>query len=122
MSKSWFFVAFTLIATVCGQLVLKYALKQRGPMPDGAGPGAGYILSSLKDPLVILSLLLAVAAALSWMAAISRLSLGVAYPFMSLAFVFVVLASALVLHHPVSATCWVGVGMVVIGLTLVAQG
>jgi drug/metabolite transporter (DMT)-like permease len=91
-------------------------------MPDGAGSGVNYVMASLRDPLVALSLLLAFIAALFWIAALSHLSLGVAYPFMSLAFVFVVLVNASVLHDPVSVTRWFGVGVVVLGLTLVARG
>lgn len=71
---------------------------------------------------MLLSLGLAFGAALAWIAAVSKLSLGTAYPFMSLAFVITALFSAVVLGESISEMRWAGIGVVFFGLILVARG
>jgi drug/metabolite transporter (DMT)-like permease len=122
VNRAWAFVAFTLVGTVAGQMVLKYAMERHGQIPRDLAGATSFLGRSLADPLVLLSLALAFGAALMWIAAMSRLSLASAYPFMSLAFVGTALLSALLLHEPVSVMRWAGIGVVVVGLILVARG
>lgn len=122
VTRAWLLVAFTLAATVAGQVVLKLALQRQGSAPGDSGSGLVYVRRALLDPWVLLSLGLAILAALSWIAALGRLSLGAAYPFMSLSFVLVAFLSALLLGEPISATRWAGIAVVVAGLVLVARG
>lgn len=122
MNRAWAFVAFTLAATVAGQLLLKWALTRRGAGPHGVPGMLHYVFSSLLDPLILLSLCLALIAALSWIAAISRLPLSVAYPFQSLTLVFTVLGTVLLFGESVSMTRWIGIATVSIGLLLVGRG
>jgi multidrug transporter EmrE-like cation transporter len=122
VNKAWIFVVMTLVGTVAGQLVLKYAVTQHGEIPKDMAGAVGFIGRTLLDPLVLLSLALAFLAALTWIAAVSRLSLSTAYPFMSLAFVGTALFSALMLGESISVARWAGIGVVVAGLILVAKG
>ena len=122
MSRAWLFVVFTLAATVSGQLLLKWAVTRRGVGPHSASDMIHYVFGSLLDPLVILSLCLAFAAALSWIAAVSRLPLSAAYPFQSLTLVFTVLGTVLLFGESVSTSRWVGVAAVTFGLLLVGRG
>jgi drug/metabolite transporter (DMT)-like permease len=122
VNRAWAFVAMTLVGTVAGQLVLKYAIGRHGEIPRDLAGAASFIGRSLMDPLVLLSLALAFGAALAWIAAVSRLSLSTAYPFMSLAFVGTALFSALLLGESISTMRWAGIGVVVVGLVMVARG
>lgn len=122
MNRAWLFVVATLVGTVAGQLVLKYAIGRHGAIPGRLSAGVDFIARALTDPLVLLSLALAFAASLTWIAALSRLSLGEAYPFMSLAFILTTLLSALVLNESVSIQRWLGIVVVVVGLVLVSRG
>ena len=122
MDRGWAFVAITLAGTVSGQLLMKHAIDRRGEIPKGLPGAAGFIGRSLTDPLVLLSLALAFGASLAWIGALSRLSLGTAYPFMSLAFVITALFSVALLGESVSPVRWAGIGVVVAGLLLVAHG
>jgi multidrug transporter EmrE-like cation transporter len=122
VNRAWVFVVLCLIGTVSGQLILKYAVGKHGSIPDGGTAAIGFIGRTLLDPLVLLSLALAFAASLAWIAAVSRLDLSTAYPFMSLAFVATAILSALVLGESVSVTRWAGIVVVVAGLVLVARG
>ncbi len=122
MNRAWVFVALCLVGTVSGQMILKFAMGRRGSIPDDATAAVGFIGRALLDPLVLLSLALAFAASLAWIAAVSRLDLSAAYPFMSLAFVATAILSALLLGESISVARWSGIAIVVVGLVLVARG
>jgi len=122
VNRAWVFVALTLIGTVSGQMILKYAMGRHGSIPGEGMAAIGFLGRTLLDPLVILSLALAFGAALAWIAAVSRLDVGTAYPFMSLAFVATAILSALLLDESISVTQWAGIATVVAGLVLVARG
>jgi drug/metabolite transporter (DMT)-like permease len=60
--------------------------------------------------------------AVLWIFALSRASLSFAYPFAALGYVLIVSASILFLHEHVPLLGWVGVGFIVVGILLIAQG
>jgi len=122
MDSAWAYVGVTLFGTVAGQLLLKTAVARHGAIPSGVGAIVSYLGRALADPLILGSFALAFISALAWIAATSRLSLSKAYPFMSLAFVVTTVLSAVLLHESVSARTWIGVGVVTVGLILVARG
>ena len=61
-------------------------------------------------------------ASLAWMAAMTRFDLGYAYPFMSLAFVIVMVLGVLFLGEAVNLRKILGTLMVVAGLIIIARG
>lgn len=122
MDSAWGYVAVTLLGTVASQMALKTAVMRQGRIPGSAGEVVPYLFRALLDPIVLTGLALAFIAALAWIAAISRISLSKAYPFMSLAFVLTTVLSAIFLRETVSLKTWTGIGFVAIGLVLVARG
>jgi multidrug transporter EmrE-like cation transporter len=60
--------------------------------------------------------------AVLWIFALSRASLSFAYPFAALGYVLIVTASIFFLHEHVPLLGWVGVGFIVVGILLIAQG
>jgi drug/metabolite transporter (DMT)-like permease len=60
--------------------------------------------------------------AVLWIFALSRASLSFAYPFAALGYVLIVAASIVFLHEHVPPLGWVGVGFIVVGIFLIAQG
>jgi multidrug transporter EmrE-like cation transporter len=55
----------------------------------------------------------------SWMMALSKLKLSMAYPFLGLATVLVLVCSSLIIGESIPLLRWVGVGVVCLGLWLV---
>jgi multidrug transporter EmrE-like cation transporter len=58
---------------------------------------------------------------LTWMYVLSQMSVGIAYPFISLAFVFVVVVGVLFLGESVGVMAIIGLALVVTGITLLAR-
>jgi multidrug transporter EmrE-like cation transporter len=64
----------------------------------------------------------ALLAALSWMAAMTKLDLSHAYPFTSLSFVLVALASAWLLNEPLTGPKIAGIALICLGIAVGSQG
>lgn len=117
-TMSYLFIALTIILTVSGQLLVKVGMTRVGTIPPTVAEMPPFILRALFNPAVIVGLLCAVLAALTWMAAVSRTDLSFAYPFMSLAIVLVLVLSGALLGETVPLTRWIGVLIVCVGIVV----
>ncbi|EXI86011.1 MAG: Undecaprenyl phosphate-aminoarabinose flippase subunit ArnF [Candidatus Accumulibacter sp. BA-94] len=115
------YIALTLLFTVYGQLVLKWQMSHVGPLPDGTLRKLQFLLLQFLNPWIMTGLASAFLASLAWMAAMTRLDLNYAYPFMSLAFVIVMAFSVLFLHEALSLQRIMGTFLVVTGLVIMAR-
>lgn len=115
------YICVMLVAVSSGQIILKYSISELGEIPTGMSKGATFLLRALLKPLVILSLALAFFAALSWIAALSKVELSFAYPFTSLGYALVLLLSSLILKEQVPIMRWVGVFVIGIGVFIVSR-
>jgi len=115
------YVAATLAFTVYGQLVLKWQIGGAGPLPDSGSQKLMFLLRQLLNPWIISGFASAFLASLAWMAAMTRFDLNYAYPFMSLAFVIVMLFSVLFLGETASFPRLLGTLLVMVGLILIAR-
>ena len=61
-------------------------------------------------------------ALLCWLAALTKFELSYAYPFMSLAFVLVLILSALLFHETVTAAKVLGLLLVTAGIIVASRG
>lgn len=116
------YVFITVSFTVCGQLIVKWRVAKAGPLPADLISKIRFLTALLFDPWILGVLLLAVLAAVSWMAAMTKLDLSYAYPFMSLAFVLVLILSAVIFREPVTVFKVLGLVLVVAGVIVSSQG
>jgi multidrug transporter EmrE-like cation transporter len=114
-------VALTILLTVYGQIVVKMAVLKQGPFPNAWPARFDFLVRLLLNPWVWSAFAAAFLAAVSWMIAMTRLDLNVAYPFMSLAFVLVFALGVLVFHEPLSAVRITGIVLIVLGLICVSR-
>ena len=116
-----FFIVQTLFFTVYGQLVLRWQMSSAGALPDGLFRKVAFLLQQFLNPWIMSGFLAAFLASLAWMAAMTRFELNYAYPFMSLAFVIVMMFSVAFLGESLS---WPRVGgtlLVIAGLIVIAR-
>jgi uncharacterized membrane protein len=116
------YVVATLAFTVYGQLVLKWQIGGAGPMPDGGADKLLFLFRQFLNPWIISGFASAFLASLAWMAAMTRFDLNYAYPFMSLAFVIVMVFSVLFLGESVTVPRVAGTLLVMAGLIVIARG
>ncbi len=116
-----FYILMTLLFTVYGQLVLKWQMGQARAMPEGGLDKLLFLLQQFLNPWIMSGFFSAFLASLAWMAAMTRFDLNYAYPFMSLAFIIVMLFSVLFLNESLTPQSVLGTVMVVAGLIVIAK-
>lgn len=121
MYSPLFYVLITIIGTVAGQLMLKSGMLQVGKIPSDAKEYIPFFFKALTNFRVVLSLILAFIAAMGWIAALSRLKLSYAYPFMASTFAFVLVFSHFLFKEEVSLIRWVGVFIIWFGVFLASR-
>lgn len=117
---AYLFVAMTILLTVYGQLVLKW---QVGLYPHlvSAPFSVANITTLLLKPWVISGFVAAFGASICWMAAISKLPLSRAYPFMSINFVLVAIVAAWLFHENLDAHKLTGTFIIVAGVIVLSR-
>lgn len=118
---SYLFVALTILFTVYGQLVLKAQVIRIGGL-EATPDKLQFLLKCLLNPWIASTYVAAFLASLSWMVAMTKLPLSYAYPFTSLAFVFVLVASAILFQETLSVPKLLGTGLIVAGIVVASQG
>ena len=116
------FILLTVALTVIGQLLVKQGMLEVGTSPTQIAMLPQFIWRALTNLRVLLGLACAVAAALSWIVAISRSDLSFAYPFMALGIVLVLALSGVLFDEDISIARWLGVAIVCLGLLIAARG
>jgi multidrug transporter EmrE-like cation transporter len=119
---SYFYVACTVLLTVYGQIAIKWQVLLAGPFPDDPTEKAWFLAKLLVNPWVLSAFAAALLASICWMAAMTRLDLSHAYPFMSLAFILVMVASGFFFGEAMTPLKVVGIVLVVLGLIVGSQG
>jgi multidrug transporter EmrE-like cation transporter len=119
---SYAYIAASILLMVYCQLVIKWQVTGAATFPEDAAGRLGLAIGLLINPWVISALAAALLAAVSWMAALTKLNLSHAYPFMSLSFVAVTLASAWLFQEPLTGLKLAGVGLICVGVAIGSQG
>ena len=119
---SYFYVFLTIVLTVYGQIAIKWQVLKAGALPESLPEKISFLLHLFLNPWIISAFAAAFMASLFWMAAMTKLQLSHAYPFMGLTFVLVLLASGLFFQEPITLLKVAGVALIVLGLVVASQG
>ncbi len=119
---SYLYIFLTIALTVYGQIVIKWQVLKAGSLPELLPEKIHFLFHLLLNPWIMSALFAALLASVFWMAAMTKLQLSHAYPFMGLTFVLVLLGSGVFFHEPVSTLKIVGVMLIVSGLVVASQG
>lgn len=119
---SYFYVLLTILLTVYGQLAIKFQVIKAGAFPQGNLEKIEFLLRLLLNPWIISAFVAALLASVAWMAAMTKLQLSFAYPFMSLAFILVMVFSSILFNEPITTHKVIGLLLVVVGLAIGSQG
>ncbi len=118
---AYLYIALTILFTVYGQIVIKWQVNLAGSFPVDPTEKVWFLVKLLLNPWVISSLLCAFLAALSWMAAMTKFSLGYAYQFMSLTYIAIPLLSFVFFQETLSFPKILGMGFIIAGLMIIGS-
>jgi multidrug transporter EmrE-like cation transporter len=118
---AYLYIFICISFTVYGQLVLKWRVGLVDQMPTPILRKLRFLIELvISDFYIISGFLAAFLASLFWMAAIEKLALNVAYPFMSLTFVFVMIGSAIFFGENLDIYKIIGTALILVGLGVVS--
>lgn len=116
-------MAFLVVSVgfaVAGQVILKAAMDRLGRIGSAeVAAFSEYAGRAAREPRLWLGMFLFGVSGMFWLVVLSRVPLSLAYPFVGLSYVAVVLLSRFVLGEEVPALRWVGVLVVAAGLVII---
>lgn len=116
------FIFCTVVLTAYSQLIVKWRVSRAGPLPVDLAKKAVFLTGLMLDPWILTAILGVFFAGLGWMAAMTKLELSYAYPFMSLAFVLVLIFSAVLFHEAITAPKVLGMLLIIVGIVVTSRG
>ena len=121
MTWASFLLVFASVSlSAVAQTAFKMGVERARFAPDGAMIAKA--ASLLFSPLVLAGLALYGVGTVLWLFALRQLDLSLAYPFVAMSFVMVALSGMIVLGEPVQPTRLVGIGLIILGLLVMARG
>jgi drug/metabolite transporter (DMT)-like permease len=111
-------IVLLVVSNVLGHFSLSRGLHQVGPLVSFA---PWPYIHALLNPLVAAGVALLMVWLLSQLSLLSRVDLSYVLPMTSISYVLTALMGKFLLHEPVSSQRWIGIGLVVLGVSLVAR-
>jgi drug/metabolite transporter (DMT)-like permease len=111
----FFFIFLTVVATVASQVFFKLAVRNAALTETPL-----LSVAAMINPAVLAGLTFSVVSIVAWLSALNRLDLSTAYPFMSLTFPLVLIASSIFFGESVSLLRWLGIFIIMAGLIIVS--
>lgn len=117
------FIVPTVLLVTYSQVVLKWRIPVFGTFPSDNWDRVMFLIRALFDPFIASGVIAAFIASLTWLAAISKIPLNVAFPiYYGLTFALVILGSILLLHEPISSPKLIGIVLILSGVIIGSIG
>jgi undecaprenyl phosphate-alpha-L-ara4N flippase subunit ArnF len=120
---SYFYIFFTLLFTVYGQMILKWRISRLGFNLPSSGIFEKFtaLIRLVVDPFILSGFVAAFIASLFWMGAMSKFEITQAYPFMSLAPAIVFLLGVFLLGETFTIGKVIGLLLIIIGTIITVK-
>jgi hypothetical protein len=92
------YILISVLAGAIGQILLKKGMTNMGAVTISGHQLLGVLWRLATNPYVVIGLMIYVCGTIFWLAALSRVDLSYAYPFASLSYVVMLVASWLLFH------------------------
>jgi multidrug transporter EmrE-like cation transporter len=119
--STWMLILVATVMGIVGQTMLKHGMNLMGPISLSTGTVPQVVWQIVRSPFVIGGLLIYGFGTFFWLVTLSRIDLSVAYPFVSLNHVLLFLIGWLILRESVTPLRAVGVGVICVGMILIAR-
>lgn len=103
--------------SACGQILLKYAMLQVGPL--NFSPAV--LLRALGQPFLPIALVIYALALVLWLEVLSKTPLSVAYPVLAVTYVLVPFISQFVFNERLDANQYIGMFLILAGVALIGR-
>jgi drug/metabolite transporter (DMT)-like permease len=121
MNVAIFYILISVLGGAVGQVLLKMGMSSLGAMTFSVDHLGNLLWRLATNPLVVGGLMIYACGTLFWLLALSRVDLSFAYPFASLSYVLMLLASWLLLNEHISLTRLAGSFVIIIGVLIISR-
>lgn len=113
---------FCIVLLVAGQTLLKIGLLKIGGTSFLSGPLLDNVAKLFSTPYILLGFMVYGISAVLWLDVLSRLDFSMAFPLVSLTYVFALVIGSLIFHEPVGWSRVMGVFLICGGLVFIVRG
>lgn len=121
MTIAIFYILVSVLAGAAGQILLKQGMNNNGVVTLSVGGLPAIHWRFATNPYVVIGLLLYGSGTIFWLSALSRVDLSYAYPFASLSYVVMLLASWLLFNENITPMRLLGSLVIMIGVILISR-
>jgi len=113
------YILISILTSTIGQLLLKKGMNDMGSITLSMNQFLSTAWKMITNPYVLIGLVIYFAGTIFWLAAISRVDLSYAYPFASLGYVIMLVASWLMFDEKITLGRLLGTFVIGIGVFLI---
>ena len=121
MNIAVIYILISVLGGALGQILLKKGMSSMGPLTLSVDKAPSILLKMGTNPYVIVGLGIYVLGTVFWLAALSRVDLSYAYPFASLSYVIMLIASWLVFGETITPLRLIGSAVIIAGVILISR-
>lgn len=113
------YILISVVGGAIGQLLLKKGMNNLGEMTLTVNELGNALWRMATNPFVFFGLLIYVISVVFWLVALSRVDLSYAYPFASLSYIIMLIASWLLFNEHISLMRIIGTLVIGVGVWLI---
>ena len=121
MSLAIVYILIAVLTSATGQVLLKKGMASMGALTLTTNQLVSILWRIATNPYVVIGLIIYVCGTVFWLAALSRVDLSYAYPFASLSYVLMLIASWLLFSENITPVRLLGTMVVGMGALLISQ-
>lgn len=115
------YILISVLGGAIGQILLKTGMSQMGALTLSLNQLFNILWRMATNPFVVVGLGVYVMGTVFWLAALSRVDLSYAYPFASLSYIVMLIASILIFKENVTLLRLIGTLVVGLGVFLISR-
>jgi drug/metabolite transporter (DMT)-like permease len=115
------YILISVLVGALGQILLKKGMSSMGPLTLSADQVFSILWKMATNPYVVVGLAVYVMGTVFWLTALSRVDLSYAYPFASISYVIMLIASWRLFDENISLLRITGSVVIIIGVYLISR-
>lgn len=115
------YILISVLLSATGQILLKNGMNKIGTITLSANDLPNILLRMATNPFVIIGIGVYVAGTVFWLSALSRVDLSYAYPFASLSYIVMLIASWQLFSESITPMRLAGTFVVIMGVFLISR-
>ncbi len=121
MNIAIIYILIAVLGSAVGQIILKKGMSSMGPLTLSADKLLSVLWRMVTNPYVFAGLAIYLCGTVFWLTALSRVDLSYAYPFASLSYILMLVASWLIFRENITTLRLVGTLVIGFGIFLISR-